>query len=325
MYMNIIKSILLVSFLVSSCYVVYNHRDDVKQVCRDVCTKITSSQKHQNDHKKKFIDILPKDRFQIVHKYDPYADYGKVFGKLSDIIARGELVVCAKKDDKNLLFQMKTSDGEYVGKDIDFAKQIAATLGVKVSYRMLYKTYDDVVDAIANGEGDVGIAKLSYTPDRSRKVLYSSPYVISRKTLLINRVLFESAGNKTLAEILDKENSIIGVTKDTCYEAFVTKMFPKANLLLESDWEGKIMKLLKDGKIIATMRDEVRVKLLLKSDPQLLVKLMPIIVDQETDSMAVVVSFDSEELLMWINKFINVDEQNVDTVDQLIERYEEYI
>ncbi len=322
--MNIIKLILLISFLVSSCYVVYKNKDDVKQMYRNVYAKITASQSHQVDKEKKFIEILPKDRFQIVHEYDSRSDYGKIFGNLFDIIDRGELIVCAKKDDKNILFQMKTQNGEYVGKDIDFAKQMASALGVKVTYRMCYKTYDEVVDAIANGEGDVGIAKLSYTPERARKVLYSSPYVISRKMLLINRVLFDDKRNETLAEILNRENSIIGVTKNTSYETFVTKMFPSAILLPEADWEGKVIELLKADKITATMRDEVRVKLLLKSEPQLLVKLMPIILKQETDSIAVVVNFKSNELLTWINKFIEVDKQNVDMVDQLIERYEEY-
>lgn len=321
--MKIVKYIFIIGIAIL-CNFVHNNYS-IKDMYNKILAKIHAASESKSDNKEELMDILGKDKFKIEHTYNPYKDYGKTFGKISDIIARGELVVCAKKDDNNILFQMKTKNGDYIGKDIDFAKQIAATLGVKVVYRMVYKTYDDVVDAVARKEGDIGLAKISYTPERTRKVLYSSPYVISRKTLLINRVLFESAGSKTLRELLNKESSIIGVTKDTCYEAFVSKIFPKATMLLEEDWEGKVIKPLAEGRITATMRDEVRIKLLLKSNPQLLVKLLPIIVEQETDSMAAIVNFDCQELLLWVNKFIDVDKKNVDTVDELIARYEEDI
>lgn len=316
---------LAIVLIVSSSYFLYNYNEDVKNTYDGLCVKIEVLRKSQHNIEKEFVEILPRDKFKVEHTSVPYKDYGKIFGNLEEIISRGELVVCAKIDDNNPLFQMKTKNGEYIGKDIDFAKQIGAALGVKVSYRMIYKTYDDVIDAIARNEGDIGIAKISYTPERSRKVLYSSPYVISRKTILINRMLLEAAGTKTLKDLLNKESSIIGIAKGTSYESFASKIFPKASKLAEKDWEGRVIKPLEDGRITATMRDEVRVKLLLKSNPQLLVKLIPILLDKENDSIAAIVNLRNQEFLLWLNKFIEVDKQNVDTVDQLIERYEEYI
>ncbi len=313
-----ITKIFLFSIIAICVYVVYHNADDIKSIV------VRNTANSQEKNHKNIIEYAPDDKVKFEFDYNPYVDYGKIFGNIADIVKRNELVVCAKKDDKNHLFQMKTKYGQYVGKDIDFAKQIAQELGVKLTYRMVYNTYDDVVDAIVRKEGDIGIAKISYTPERCRKVLYSSPYVISRKTLLINRISFEKAQHKTLKTMLDNSEATIGVTQNTCYEAFVKKIFPKATMILDLDWEEKIIKPLEAGKITATMRDEVRVKLLLKSQPTLLVKLIPVIVEHETDSMAAIVNLEWKELLLWLNKFIEV-EQNVDTVDTLIEKYGEYI
>jgi polar amino acid transport system substrate-binding protein len=318
--MRIVKFIFVLSIVFVSVYVGYDHMgDSIKSAY-----KYISREQTNNNAQKEIVNYLDDSKVHLETDYNPYIDYGKIFGRIADIVARGELVVCAKQDDHNQLFQMKTENGKYIGKDIDFAKQIAATLGVQLSYRMIYKTYDDVVDAVFNKEGDMGIAKISYTPERSRKVSYSAPYVISRKTLLINRIAFEKARQGNIQAMLNKKGATIGVTQDTCYEAFVKKMFPKSTMLLDPNWEERIIKPLEAGKITATMRDEVRVKLLLKSQPSLLVKLIPVIVEHETDSMAVVVNTECQELLLWLNKFIEV-EQNADSVDTLIDRYWEYI
>ncbi|MDR0552604.1 MAG: transporter substrate-binding domain-containing protein [Holosporales bacterium] len=246
------------------------------------------------------------------------------YGTIEGILERGELVILAKKDDQNHLFQMKTSDGRYIGKDVDFSKQLAATLGVRLVYKMIYENYDDIVEAIERGEGDIGIAKMSYTPERSRKVLFSTPYVNSRKTLLVNRIALEKERGETLKVLLSNNESSIGVTEGTSYENFVRKIFPGATIVSKRNWEEDIIKPLEEGKLTATMRDEVRVKLLLKTQPALLVKLMPIILDCEPDSLAVVVNFRNVGLLCWINKLIEAEEV-LESVDDLLSKYGEDI
>lgn len=250
-------------------------------------------------------------------------DANKNFGDIQDIVKRGEIVVCALKNPQNPLFQMKVGTN-FIGEDITLAKKLAENLGVKLVYRMIYKSYDDVINAIAKGEGDIGIAKLSYTPDRSRKVLYSTPYVNSRKVMLINRLILEKNKLQTIDELFQNHSETIAVTKDTSYETFAKKIFPNANIVSNKDWENYIIPKLEKGEFTATMRDEVRIKLLLNENPKLLLKLLPIILKNEHDSMSAVVNLKNSAFLNWVNKFLEL-EYTPKNVDELIKKYETYI
>ncbi len=266
-------------------------------------------------------EYLPDDMVTYQYTKVEGEDIGKKFGDIEDIKKRGELVVIGKKDDKNALFQIKIKDKKYVGKNIEIAKMIASYLGVRLRFRMLYTNYEDIVDAIENGEGDIGIAKLSYTKERSRKVLYSLPYVISRKMLLINRVSMVKSGKNDINQLLNDQNSVIGTVKSTSYESFIRNIFPKASLFLQEDWDQTIIPLLENGNITAAMRDEIRIKLLLKENPKLLVKLLPIILKDEEDPISAILNQESIGLLAFVDKCIAI-EKCQENVDELMNKYE---
>ncbi|MDR3224619.1 MAG: transporter substrate-binding domain-containing protein [Holosporales bacterium] len=308
--------------LIICCCFVYKNKNDLINFYQRISTKSDPSQddeKNDND-----LDYLSDDMVTFEKHYDPVSDYEKHFGDVQDIVERGELVVCAKIDDYNVLFQMKVNDKRYIGADIDFAKQIAAALGVRLSYRMIYKTYDDVVDAIARGDGDIGIAKLSYTSERSKKILYTSSYAKFKKMVLINRIFFEKARKNTLRQLLNNRDVAVGVVKGSSYESFSQTMFPNATVIAEENWNDDIIQYLVKGKIMATMRDEIRIKSLLKLHPDLLIKLMPIIISDENDSIAAIVNPNSSQFLHWLDKFIET-EKKVDTADSILKKYEDYV
>lgn len=247
----------------------------------------------------------------------------KQYGNLEDILRRRELVVCALKRDYNQFFQMGIKNG-YIGEDVRLASELGVALGVKVIYKMIYESNDDVVDAVSRGEGDIGLAKLSYTPERARKVLYSSPYFISRKVVLINRVVTINTANDSLEKILNNQNSKISVMKDTSYESFAKFLFPKAQILPETDWENGAIAKLEKGGAIAVVRDELRVKTLLGDKPSLFLNFMPVILKGEKDSMAVVANMKASALVSFINKFLDLNYKQL-TVSDLIKKYEGYI
>jgi ABC-type amino acid transport substrate-binding protein len=338
---KILKSFLIVLCVPVFSYILNRYNDNVDAAIDKVIQTVSSIGKRKESEVKVEVireKYLDDDLVTFVTEEDDNDDVtedekddeavqnteNKRYGTVDGILKRGELVVIAKSDDSNYLFQMKTKDGKYVGKDVDFAKQLAHSLGVKLKYKMTCKGYDDIVTAVGNGEGDIGIAKMSYTPERSRKVLFSVPYVNSRKTLLVNRIALEKAKGATLETMFSDKNAVIGVTEGTSYEGFVKKMFPNAAVVSKQDWENDIIKPLETGKFTATMRDEIRVKLLLKTQPGLLVKLMPIILDCEPDSLAVIVNFKSIGFLCWINKLIE-SEEALESVDDLLLRYGEYM
>lgn len=252
------------------------------------------------------------------------------YGDFDDIIKRGELVVCSVRDTSNTLFLMKKKGSEnekkldLIGEDIELAKQIAKALGVKLVFRLCYESYDDVVNAIANGEGDIGISKLSYTIERSRKVMYTEPYVIAKKTLLMNRQIAESDQETSIRNLLNNKNFKIGVAKGASYAEFVHLLFPEIQVVeLENFGEDAVQKL-KNNDIIAAIRDNLRIHLLLNKHPELSLKFIPIFLKGENDYISGIVNYKSMKLLNFVNKLLKY-EIGMKTMDELIKIYEAYV
>lgn len=254
----------------------------------------------------------------------------RVYGDINDIIKRGEIVVCSVSNTSNPLFLMKKKGSEdkenldLVGADIELAKRIAKGLGVRLVFRLCYKDYEDVVKAIAKGEGDIGLAKLSYTTERSRKVMYTEPYVIAKKTLLMSRQIAESNQEKSVKDLVNDERFKIGVAKGASYVEFVKLLFPKSQILELNSWEKQSVEKLKNKEIIATLRDNLRVNLLMNEHPELSLKFIPIILKGENDYISGIVNYKSLELLNWINKFLE-SEIKIKSIDDLMKEYKEYI
>lgn len=273
------------------------------------------------------------DNVDVVYQVTPQSfqnENGRVYGDINDIIKRGEIVVCSVSNTSNPLFLMKKKGSEnkekldLVGADIELAKRIAKGLGVRLLFRLCYKSYEDVVKAIANGEGDIGIAKLSYTTERSRKVMYTDPYVIAKKTLLMRRQIAESNQEKSVKDLINDERFKIGVAKGASYVEFAKLLFPKSQILELNNWEKQTVEKLKNKEIIATLRDNLRVNLLMNQHPELSLKFIPIILKGENDYISGIVNYNSLKLLYWINKFLE-SETKIKTIDDLMKEYEEYI
>lgn len=273
------------------------------------------------------------DDIDVVYQVTPQSfqnEKERVYGDINDIIKRGEIVVCSVSNTSNPLFLMKKKGSEnkekldLVGADIELAKRIAKGLGVRLLFRLCYKSYEDVVKAIAKGEGDIGIAKLSYTTERSRKVMYTEPYVIAKKTLLMSRQIAESNQEKSVKDLINDERFKIGVAKGASYVEFAKLLFPKSQILELNNWEKQTVEKLKNKEIIATLRDNLRVNLLMNQHPELSLKFIPIILKGENDYISGIVNYKSLELLNWINKFLE-SETKIKTIDDLMKEYEEYI
>ena len=89
------------------------------------------------------------------------------------IINRGELVVALLGVDQPPFFEEK--NGKLSGFDVDFAREIAQKLGVRVRFNRQAQTFDGVVTLLAEGQADLAISKLSRTLSRARVVSFSAP------------------------------------------------------------------------------------------------------------------------------------------------------
>src|ERR1700677_1456043 len=86
------------------------------------------------------------------------------------IVSRGELVVAVLGVDQPPFFEQH--EGVLSGIDIDIAKELAAKLGVKVSFNRGANTFDAVVDLLASGQADLAVSKLSRTLSRAEIISF---------------------------------------------------------------------------------------------------------------------------------------------------------
>ncbi|MDR1289031.1 MAG: transporter substrate-binding domain-containing protein [Holosporales bacterium] len=276
------------------------------------------------------VDFVDPDKFSYDNvnyetvKPPPEVDQGKRFGDVGDIVRRGELVVLARNIENTPIFLMKTKNG-FVGEDVEFAKLLADGLGVRLTMRMIYSNCDEIVDAIANGEGDIGISKISYTDERGAKVLYTNPYVTSGLCMLVNRLAIKQLRVSTLHDLFANKKAVIAGHKDTSYEYYAREFATHAKFVSDADWEGVIVKNLRNNKFSATVRDSIVINLLLHKKPRYCLELLPIMLKDNADSYAAVVNMKKSSLCLWINKLLAIKRGEQPDISRLIKKYSGYI
>lgn len=214
------------------------------------------------------------------------------------ILERGVLRVGMPKND-NFPFYSKAKTGNTLeGIDPDFASGLAEELGVRVEYVRDYDNHDEVIEAIAKGEVDCGIAKLSRTPKRGMKVIFTQPYLKFRQALLVNQrslVQYE-AKNLTPDQVFNRDlTDAIAVLEGTSYVSFAKQLFPKAKLLEYATWEEVVQAVL-DREALAAFRDEVEVRSIVLNKPELAFQLKSILVADSDDGKGIAVA--PENLLL---------------------------
>ncbi|MFC3022722.1 transporter substrate-binding domain-containing protein [Vibrio zhugei] len=100
---------------------------------------------------------------------------------INHIQKTGELRLCFEAG--YIPFEMTAKDGRYVGFDIDLAKHLARSLGVK--FVPVNTAWDGIVPALKTGKCDF-IAGMTVTPKRNLNVLFADAYIKMGQTVLIS-------------------------------------------------------------------------------------------------------------------------------------------
>jgi polar amino acid transport system substrate-binding protein len=101
---------------------------------------------------------------------------------LEGIVTSGELKVCF--DAGYMPFEMKTKDGRFVGFDIDIAKNMAHSIGVK--YVPVNTAWDGIIPALQTKKCDIIMAGMTITPERNLKVNFTTPYIVIGQSILVS-------------------------------------------------------------------------------------------------------------------------------------------
>lgn len=140
-----------------------------------------------------------KDRHELMARVDAALDKLRRTGML-DSIARGHIrygrdVAYSKRQvarnngtlvvgtNANYKPYEYFADGKVVGIDIDIVQAICDELGMTLSIEEM--AFESIITAVQSGKVDLGASAFTVTPERSKNVLFSSPYAASRQVVIV--------------------------------------------------------------------------------------------------------------------------------------------
>jgi polar amino acid transport system substrate-binding protein len=143
---------------------------------------------------------------------------------LEHIVKTGALRLCFEAG--YIPFEMKTKNGRFIGFDIDIAKQMARSIGVK--FVPVNTAWDGIVPALQTNKCDY-IVGMGITPKRNLQVNFADPYLVIGQSLLISPKL---AGKVKSYRDLNHSQYTIASQLGTSGAMAAERHMPKANLQL---------------------------------------------------------------------------------------------
>jgi L-cystine transport system substrate-binding protein len=156
-------------------------------------------------------------------------------------------------------FNFQGADGQLTGFEVDFAKALAAQLGLKPEFRPA--PFAGLLGALESGRVDVVINQITITPDRKAKYDFSEPYTISGIQII---TLKAKPGPSKPEELAGKK---VGVGLGTNYEQWLRANVPTADARTYDDDPTKYQDL-KAGRIDAVLNDRLVAADFVKTSPE---------------------------------------------------------
>jgi cystine transport system substrate-binding protein len=156
-------------------------------------------------------------------------------------------------------FNFQDKDGQLAGFEVDFAKALAAQMGVKPVFSP--SPFAGLLGALESRRIDVVINQITITPERQAKYDFSKPYTVSGIQII---VLKGKTGVATPADLAGKK---VGVGLGTNYESWLRANVPTADVRTYDDDPTKYQDL-KAGRIDAVLNDRLVAADFIKSSPE---------------------------------------------------------
>lgn len=225
--------------------------------------------------------------------------------EIQRIFDRGKLVVAMYKSDTYPLFY-KSVEGNLEGFDVELAKDIAKTLGVKIEFNRSATSFDSILDLVNCGEADMGISLISITPARALVSSFSNPYLEIHPVLVANRLLSSAYSDDSIIDDIQKTKPMFVEKAGTSYIDMAKNIFRTETVVTETEWESVFDDVI-TGDVLFSLRDEIGVTNFMADRKDLAVKLRFKILTGIKDRIGIVVSPESDQLRSWLNIYL---EQN---------------
>jgi polar amino acid transport system substrate-binding protein len=151
---------------------------------------------------------------------------------VNDIVERGELRVGFEAG--YLPFEMADKQGNFIGFDIDMAKEMAKAMGVK--FVPINTAWDGIIPALVTKKFDIIMSGMTITQERNLKINFADPYIIVGQTILLNK---KWEGKVKSYKDLNDPKFTVTSKLGTTGEQAIKRLIPKAKYKsFESETEG---------------------------------------------------------------------------------------
>ncbi|WP_217206550.1 transporter substrate-binding domain-containing protein [Streptomyces sp. AC550_RSS872] len=148
---------------------------------------------------------------------------------LDKVPERGVLRVCTTGDYRPFS-HLDRATKSYTGIDIDMAKNLASSLGVKP--RFVATTWAELMDDLTAGKCDISMGGVSVTTARARKAYFSTPYLVDGKAAIAR--CEDKSKYRSLKEI-DQPGVRVIVNPGGTNEAFAKANVHQATVITHAD------------------------------------------------------------------------------------------
>ncbi|ADU72525.1 ABC transporter substrate-binding protein [Pantoea sp. At-9b] len=217
--------------------------------------------------------------------------------QLADIKAAGVIKV-ATFDANPPFGSIDAKSHELVGYDVDFAKALANSLGVKL--KLVATNPANRIPLLQSGKADLIVADITITPERAQVIDFSTPYFVTGQQFLVPA---------TSPDQLDKySHARIGAVKGTTGEQALHQRYPQARVLAYDDIPLALTAL-RNGNVQAITQDSTILAGLLAAAPDKEnFKILPALLSKE--EIGVGVKKDQPALLQAVNDELLALEKN---------------
>jgi polar amino acid transport system substrate-binding protein len=141
---------------------------------------------------------------------------------LEEILRRGELRVGFESG--YMPFEMTDKKGNFVGFDIDMAKEMAKAMGVK--FVPVNTAWDGIIPALTTKKFDIIMSGMTITQERNLKINFADPYIIVGQTILLAK---KHLGIVNSYKDLNNKKYTVTSKLGTTGEQAVKRLIPRAN------------------------------------------------------------------------------------------------
>lgn len=154
-------------------------------------------------------------------------------------------------------FNYQDPSGQLAGFEVDFARALAAKMGVKAEFQPT--PFAGLLGALEAGRIDVVVNQITITPERQVKYGFSRPYTVSGIQIILRK-----DDDRPIAAPADLAGKTVGVGLGTNYEQWLRANAPQAIVKTYDDDPTKYSDL-RAGRLDAVLNDRLVVIDLVKS------------------------------------------------------------